>query len=80
MAPELNIEDLARKTYEDGMNHYKPTIFRPAAMERFLKEILVEIDPQFSVAKSTMHQYSNIFQKFMIEKYSFELWNTRNDN
>ena len=61
------------------MRTLKGQIFRPSALDKLFKEVLLEIDPQLSVAKTTTQQFQHLFNNYMLERYVFEQWKMKNN-
>lgn len=70
---------MVNTTLKDVESLFKPRIFRRAALKRFIEAVLLDIDPRFSVSSNALEYFTQIFTKFILEKYCFEFWKIKND-
>ena len=55
-------------------------LFKKLNLKRFIEEILIEINPRMNVGVNTLAYFPLLFNRFILEKDTFEYWKIQNDH
>ena len=73
------LDEMVRIAVGDIEQKIAPMTFRDSDLKKFLNDLLLEKHPNVQIAQSSLDFFAVIFQRFIIDKVSFELWKIRND-
>ena len=61
-------------------SYHQPKIFFKQPLKRMLDQILLEKDPSYGITQIAIQYYTQVFQRFILEKVAFEWWKIKNDH
>lgn len=79
MELESNLSELMEAAIQDLEMTYQPRIFRHTALKNFLSTSLAQLNPDLSLAHTTVDYYSEIFLKYIFDRACFSFWKVKND-